>query len=79
MNGERKATIADVYEKLGSVGADTKAIIKRLDDGDKKINILEEQVTKNSMSIKYIYGGIGIIVAGIAGTVFKLWNKIWGG
>lgn len=78
MNGNEKSVLNEIFEKMGKVEANTDAIIKRLDDGDKRINVLEESVTKNSISIKYIYGGIGIIVTAIIGTIFKFWDKLLG-
>ncbi len=75
MNGQEKSVLNEIFEKLGSVESNTTAIIKRLDDGDKRINILEEQVTKNKMSIKYIYGGIAFLVMTVVGTVVKIFKK----
>ena len=75
MNG--KATIADVYEKLGGIEANTKAIIKRLDEGDKRINKNEEKVAIISTQVKIIYGGIGFIFITVLGTVLKLWEKLF--
>jgi len=85
MNG-KKATVADVYEKLGGIEANTHIIIKRLDDGDKnfkdvqaKITANEKKISNNEWKIKYIYIGIGIIITSMVGGVIKILNKFKGG
>ena len=85
MNGKEKTVLMEIYQAIGEVKSDIKnlhtdvtEVKKDLKDGNTKFDKQQEQITKNSLKIKFIYGIISFIAVSVGYTIVRSWNKLFG-